>query len=136
MKITLTSISGTALSLDSFQSTSVVTEEGVITILPGHEPIISSLKPGLLKIVWNDSTYEYALWWGVVQISPNEVRILADMIEDGWHDLEEIRQRKRLTEEKLAELRSQWDLISMESYIGLEQEYLKDIAREQFTLNR
>ena len=83
MKITLTSISGTALTLDTFTSATVVTEEGTITILPGHEPIISALKPGVLSIYSGESSYEYALGGGVVQISPNEVRILADMIEDG-----------------------------------------------------
>ena len=54
------------------------------------------------------------------------------MIEDGGHDLEAIKMRKQETEAKLAVLRTKDDTISMELYIELEQEYLKDKAREQF----
>jgi ATP synthase F1 epsilon subunit len=132
MKLTLTSITGTALELNDFHSTSVTTTEGIITILPGHEPIISALSPWLLKIQDAHHVYDYIIGWGVVRISSDEVAILADMIEDGGHDLEAIKMRKQETEAKLAELRTKDDAISMELYIELEQEYLKDKAREQF----
>lgn len=61
MKIILTSISGIALSLDTFDSVSVTTLDGTITILPGHEPIISALKPGILEVIAAESAYKYAI---------------------------------------------------------------------------
>lgn len=54
------------------------------------------------------------------------------MVEDGGHDLEEIAERKRQAKAQMEEYRQKGDALSMELYIELEQEYLKDSAREQF----
>lgn len=54
------------------------------------------------------------------------------MVEDGGHDLEEIAERKRQAKIQMEEYRQKGDTLSMELYIELEQEYLKDSAREQF----
>ncbi len=45
MQLTITAITGIALQTDQFEKLTVSTEEEIITILPGHEPIISALKP-------------------------------------------------------------------------------------------
>lgn len=57
--------------------------------------------------------------------------MLADMIEDGGHDLSVIAACKLEAEKLMAEYRSKGDPISMESLLELEQQYLKDVAREQ-----
>ena len=87
MHLSLTSISGTALSSESFESATLQTEAGVITVLPGHEAMISALSPGVAVLRHDGRESRYALGGGVLEVSASEVRILADMIEDGGHDL-------------------------------------------------
>lgn len=53
------------------------------------------------------------------------------MIEDGGHNLEEIAARKATAIEQMREYQQKGDPLSLEAYIELEQELLKDIAREQ-----
>jgi F0F1-type ATP synthase epsilon subunit len=50
MKITLTSIKKRVLDLDNLISATIPTKSGEITILENHEPLISALKPGIMKI--------------------------------------------------------------------------------------
>lgn len=53
MKITITSASGDLLSHESFESITLMTENGQITILPGHEPLLSVVRPGILSLKYN-----------------------------------------------------------------------------------
>lgn len=50
MSFTLTSITGNALKTDGFEKLTVSTLDGIITVLPGHEPLISALHPGVLSV--------------------------------------------------------------------------------------
>ena len=130
MRIILTSIAGIALDTEAI-SVTLPTSSGVITVLPGHVPLMSALKPGIVTIRMGQDIKEYALGGGVVETNGSEVRILADMIEDGGHDLTEISARKAEAEKLMAEYRTKGDTISMQALLELEQEYRKDIAREQ-----
>jgi hypothetical protein len=68
----------------------------------------------------------------VVETDGKSIRILADMVEDGGHDLAAIQERKRMAEAQMLEYRQNGGTsLSLEAYIELEQEYLKDAAREQ-----
>ena len=105
MHLSLTSISGTALTSEHFEKAIITTSSGVITILPGHEPMITALSPGIAQIMCDGREYKYALGGGVAEITPTSVRILADMIEDGGHDLGEIAARKSLAIASMNEYR-------------------------------
>jgi hypothetical protein len=68
----------------------------------------------------------------VVETDGKSIRILADMVEDGGHDLAAIQERKHMAEAQMLEYRQNGGTsLSLEAYIELEQEYLKDAAREQ-----
>ena len=131
MKFTLTSITGTALATDSLESLTIPTLDGVITVLPGHMALITALKPGVLDVRHDGKNSKFAIGGGVLETDGTEVRIIADMIEDGGHDLAAIAARKAEAEKLMAEYRAKGDQVSMESLLELEQQYLKDIAREQ-----
>lgn len=49
MKLIITSASGNILSADAFVRISIMTEDGEITVLPGHEPLLSAIRPGILS---------------------------------------------------------------------------------------
>ncbi len=57
------------------------TTEGEIGVLPGHIPMTVFVKPGILRITMEDETREAALHAGFVEILPDEVIILAEIIE-------------------------------------------------------
>ena len=57
------------------------TTEGEIGIYKGHIPLTVIVKPGILTITQGDSVRNVALHAGFVQILPEEVTILAEIIE-------------------------------------------------------
>lgn len=48
MKLQITSASGNILSVEAFARITIMTEDGELTILPGHEPLLSAIRPGIL----------------------------------------------------------------------------------------
>ena len=64
------------------------TAAGEITVLPGHEPLLSQLVPGIISIrkTRGDADYHmerYATYGGVVEISHAGVRVLVDEASHG-----------------------------------------------------
>ncbi len=56
-------------------------EMGDIGILPGHQPLMSRLRPGELRLVLPDKAEEiYYLSGGYVEIQPHLVSVLADTV--------------------------------------------------------
>ncbi|MFL2665081.1 MAG: ATP synthase F1 subunit epsilon [Dehalococcoidia bacterium] len=54
---------------------------GEFTILPLHADFISTIVPGILTITSNGESKKYNLSGGFVEVSDNNVTILADSIE-------------------------------------------------------
>ncbi len=64
------------------------TASGEITVLPGHEPLLSQLVPGVITIRRNKSDPDYhlehfATYGGVLEISHQGVRVLVDEAAHG-----------------------------------------------------
>ncbi|MFA5872001.1 MAG: F0F1 ATP synthase subunit epsilon [Parcubacteria group bacterium] len=57
------------------------TQDGEITILPNHIPLISALKPGDLMIKKDGEEIDLAVSGGIVEVQNNEITILADTAE-------------------------------------------------------
>lgn len=67
---------------NDIDSATIPTKDGVITVLPNHAPLISSLAVGELKIKKEGETYLFALANGVLEVRPNsQVILLADNTE-------------------------------------------------------
>ncbi len=60
---------------------SLPTVDGEITILAHHEPIVSLLVPGELRIVVNGEMRPYAIAGGVLEVQNNRAVVLADAAE-------------------------------------------------------
>ncbi|PJF46999.1 MAG: F0F1 ATP synthase subunit epsilon [Chloroflexi bacterium] len=54
---------------------------GVMGVLPHHAPVLSTLKPGELRVKIGDEVQEFAIGGGFVDIHDNRVIILADSAE-------------------------------------------------------
>ena len=54
---------------------------GVMGVLPHHAPVLSTLRPGELRVKIGDEVQEFAIGGGFVDIHDNRVIILADSAE-------------------------------------------------------
>jgi F-type H+-transporting ATPase subunit epsilon len=55
--------------------------DGEMGVLPNHAPVLSTLKPGELRVKRNSETLEFAVGGGFIDIHNNRVIILADSAE-------------------------------------------------------
>jgi F-type H+-transporting ATPase subunit epsilon len=87
MKFELVSLDGVKFSEDAY-SVVLPTLAGQITVLVGHEPLLSALKPGIVTIRRHktDADYHlehYAVYGGVVEIGSKRTRVLVDEATHG-----------------------------------------------------
>ena len=64
------------------------TSGGEISVIPGHEPIVTLAKPGALAVRYKkedtDTQLEYfAISGGIVEINPDFIRVLVDEADHG-----------------------------------------------------
>ncbi|WP_323036145.1 F0F1 ATP synthase subunit epsilon [Pararhodobacter sp.] len=52
--------------------------EGDLTAMAGHTPVITTLRPGILKVTANGQTTEYAVTGGFAEVSPEGVTVMAE----------------------------------------------------------
>jgi len=87
------------------EATAVVlpTPNGVIEILADHMPLVSLLEPGEIIIRGGGEEKCLATEGGVVEISHNLVKVLADTAEEA-HNMDELKiaEAKKAAEERLA----------------------------------
>jgi F-type H+-transporting ATPase subunit epsilon len=66
-------------------------ESGELGILPGHTPLITRIRPGLVKIVHEDNSEESIfVAGGLLEVQPDQVTVLSDTAIRG-EDLDEER---------------------------------------------
>ncbi|WP_300001134.1 F0F1 ATP synthase subunit epsilon [uncultured Cedecea sp.] len=81
----------------------VTGSEGELGIFPGHTPLLTAIKPGMIRIVKENGQEEFIyLSGGVLEVQPNNVIVLADTAIRG-QDLDEARalEAKRQAEEHI-----------------------------------
>ena len=87
------------------------TTEGEIGVLPGHIPMTVIVSPGILTITEADDEKEAALHAGFAMITPQEVTILAEIVE--WpEEIDSARAQSALqrAQERLAHRTEQVDV--------------------------
>ena len=85
----------------------VPTEEGEITVLPNHTPLISNLEPGIIELKKEDKTIEImSLSGGFIEVLRNKIVILADTAERAEEiDEKRAQEARKKAEESLKNLR-------------------------------
>ena len=91
---------------DSIDQVTLPTQEGEITVLPEHIPLIAVLAPGELVIKQDEKEVAMAVSGGMIEVRKNEITILADTAERAEEiDIaraEEARERaEKLKDEKI-----------------------------------
>ncbi len=102
------------------------TTEGEIGVLPGHIPMTVIIKPGVLTITEKDEVKEAALHSGFVEILPDRMTILAEVVEwPGEIDLERAEAAKRRAEGRIKSHTPETDMARAETAL------MRAIARIQ-----
>lgn len=102
------------------------TTEGEIGVLPGHIPMTVIIRPGVLTITEKDEVKEAALHSGFVEILPDRMTILAEVVEwPGEIDLERAEAAKRRAEERIKSHTPETDMARAETAL------MRAIARIQ-----
>lgn len=86
------------------------TLEGEIGILPLHVPLVTVLKPGELRVRYNDNKDVdwFAISSGYLQVHEDKVIVLADnAVQASQIDVERAREGMRKLEERMAELKQE-----------------------------
>jgi F-type H+-transporting ATPase subunit epsilon len=114
------------LKEEIFQVT-VPTEEGEITVLPKHSPLVSILKPGVLEIKKVDGEIEImSVSGGFVEVLLNKIVVLADTAERAEEiDLDRAEEARKKAEESLKNLRS----VDASQFASLSAMIEKELAR-------
>ena len=64
----------------SIESLQITGSEGELGIMPGHAPLLTSLKPGMARIVKKGGDEEVLyISGGMLEVQPNHVTVLADV---------------------------------------------------------
>ncbi len=71
--------------------------EGDMTAMPGHTPVITTLRPGLVSAEGPDGTTDYVVSGGFAEISPTSISVLAERAVP----------RKEVTQDFIDELRAE-----------------------------
>ena len=84
----------------SIQATGI---EGELGVLPGHTPLLTAIKPGIVKLTLEDDNEEVIyVSGGFLEVQPNIVTVLADVAIRGSElDADRISEAKRKAEENI-----------------------------------
>lgn len=105
-------------------SVSVMTEQGEITILPNHIPVVTLLRAGEMRLKREGDESLLSVSTGILEVRPgSRVVILADTAERSEElELQKIEEAKALAEQRLADARRKNDVSFADAAAHLERE--------------
>lgn len=140
MKLKIFSFSGESFSSESVHSVTLMTAVGEITVLENHAPLLTSIRPSNIVVVYDDEETgtqkeeNFAVGKWIVEISYNSIKIMADMLVDAKGLDTELAQSARERAIALMEkYRNSKEKIDMEKFIEAEDMLLKSIAQLKLT---
>ncbi|MBW4061810.1 ATP synthase F1 subunit epsilon [Candidatus Saccharibacteria bacterium] len=80
MTCELITLDGTKYDGD-FTEVLVTTANGMMVVLPHHEPFAGVIKPGPVTIHNGQDKDTFAVFGGLIEVTPSSVRLLTDMAE-------------------------------------------------------
>ncbi|OFZ16658.1 MAG: ATP synthase F1 subunit epsilon [Bdellovibrionales bacterium RBG_16_40_8] len=100
---------------------------GQLNILPGHAPLMTTLRAGQLKVrLKGESTFKSAaISWGYCEVNPKGINVLADTAE--WP--EEIDKKRAEDQIKIVNERLQKAGLSPDDYTLSQMKLQKEMAR-------
>lgn len=135
MKLKVISFTWDAFSNDDVVSLTFVSKMWEITILNNHEPLITDLRPWILKIVYKDKhgakhVENFAIGWWIVEIQHSDVKVLADMlVSTDSLDVKKAEEAEKEARELMEKYKHSKDIVDMEKFIEAQDMLMKSIAQ-------
>lgn len=118
---------------EEYDAATIPTQEGEITVLPGHLPLVANLVPGMITLRKGKEESYLAVSGGFVEVQPgSKLIILADTAERAEElDLEKVEAARERAEKLLAEKRAVDDVSAAAAMAGLQRELARaKVARK------
>jgi len=135
MKLKILSFSGGGFTSETVESVTLMTGGWELTILEDHTPMLASMKPSTMYIIYTDENWveqrdDFAVWSGVIEVSNNSVKVMSDMFVD-IEDLDKDKaEREKFEAEKLMEkYKGSENRVGMDKFIEAEDMLLKSLAQ-------
>ncbi len=119
---------------EEYDAATIPTQEGEITVLPGHLPLVANLVPGMITLRKGKDESYLAVSGGFVEVQPgSKLIILADTAERAEElDLEKVEAARDRAEKLLAEKRAVDDVSAAAAMAGLQRELARaKVARKR-----
>ncbi len=135
MELKILSFSGESFSNDSVKSVTMMTAVWEITVLENHSPLLTSIKPSTMYIIFKDKNGvekrdDFAIWAGIVEVRNSKIKIMADMLVDIEDlDKDQADRAKKQALELMEKYKNSKDRVDMEKFIEAEDQLLKSIAQ-------
>ncbi len=102
------------------QSVTLPAEDGAMSVLAGHAPLVATLEIGPAKVVKADGTKSWLMLGdGFVEVTHNHVRVLADVGEpEDTIDLKRAEESERRARERLKSKAGDLDLVRAEAALA------------------
>ena len=96
-------------------------ESGELGLMPGHTPLISRIRPGLVRIVLEDGTEESIfVAGGLLEVQPRHITVLSDTaIRGGELDAEKAEAARQAAQEALANAKDKADIDAMQAELDM-----------------
>ena len=109
--------------------------EGELGVLPLHAPLLTTIQPGVLRVVKGEEETTMAITGGFIEVRENRVTILADAAERGEEiDVARVEEARRRAEERLASREATVDMVQAE--MALKRALVRLKAAEQIRRRR
>jgi len=87
MKLELITLLGTKVDQEAYE-VMLPTADGEIAVFPSHEPLVSIAVPGAIAVRYkkgdaDDQLDYFAIGGGIIEVSPDKVRVLVDEADHG-----------------------------------------------------
>ncbi len=135
MKLKIFSFSGESFSSNDVVSVTLMTAIWEITILENHSPLLTSIRPSTISVIYKNKDLvekeeSFAVWKGIVEVSHNSIKIMADMLVDTkWLDTELAQNARDRAISLMEKYRDSKEKVDMEKFIEAEDMLLKSIAQ-------
>ena len=135
MKLEILSFNWKLFKSHNVVSITATTKMWEITVLDNHIPLITTLKPSVLRVVHMDENNmrqeeDFAIWGGILEVSNSSAKILIDMlvsVNDVNIDLAQKAKQEALA--MMEKYKDSKDRVDMEKFIEAEDMLLKSIAQ-------
>jgi F-type H+-transporting ATPase subunit epsilon len=106
--------------------------EGELTVLPQHAPLLTMIKPGVMRIVKGSDDIDMAITGGFLEVRDDRVTILADAAERA-EDIDTVRaeEARRRAERRLEEREAKVELVEAAAELQRALIRLKAVERRR-----